>query len=402
MSSERPAVTSAGTRPAGEAGTGSRGLDTASLVTPGYVYSAGVIRRQYARLAAALAGYRVCYSLKANPYPAIVRLLCGQGAGAEVSSAGELATALAAGVAPGDIIFVAPAKLPETARRAVAAGIHAVVCDGPEDLELLEKAARDADRDTRLLLRINTNECPAGREKMVGGPSKFGFDEEEVVAQARGARLERCRIAGIQVYSASQVLDAEQLAGHFDYVADLARRLAGELGIGLETVDFGGGFGLPYGPGEAELDLAAVGVAAARARGRLAADFPGCRLLVESGRFLVAEAGVFLTRVVRVKRSRGRTIVITDGGMNAFSRPVVMRVQHQVRLVNKPDRPATVTCDICGPICTPIDCLARDVRLPEPEPGDVVGIANAGAYGYSMSLVGFMSLGAPAESLLDE
>lgn len=373
--------------------------DLSALVTPCYLYSGETIRRQYARLAGALPGYRVLYSLKANPHPAIVRLLVGRGAGTEVSSQGELETALAAGCAPGDIVYVAPAKPPETVRRAVAAGIHAVVCDCPEDLELCETVAREAGRDARLLLRINTNEQPTGREKMVGGPSKFGFDEEDVVRQVRGARLARARVAGIQVYSSSQVLDAEYLATHFGYVAELALRLGAELGCLLESVDCGGGFGLPYAPGEPELDLARVATGAAAARAALPAD---CRLLVESGRFLVAAAGVFCARVVRVKRSRGRVFVIVDGGMNAFSRPVVMRVQHEVRLLNRPGRPATVTCDVCGPICTPIDCLARDVRLPEPEPGDVIGIMNAGAYGHSMSLLGFMSLGAPGEVLLDE
>ncbi|MFO7675475.1 MAG: diaminopimelate decarboxylase [bacterium] len=373
--------------------------DLSSLATPCYVYSAAVMRRQYARLANALAGYGVFYSLKANPHREVVRILLRAGAGAEVSSLGELETALAAGCAPDDIVYVAPAKPPATVARAVSAGIHAIACDCPEDLELCERAAWQAGRDVRLLLRINTNERPTGREKMVGGPGKFGFDEEEAAAQVRAVGLGRCRIAGIQVYSSSQVLDADWLGGHFGYVAELARQLAGELGTRLETVDFGGGFGLPYAPDEPELDLAAVGAAAAAARASLPRD---CRLLVESGRFLVAEAGTFLTRVVRVKRSRGRVIVITDGGMNAFSRPVVMRVQHEARIANKPGWPATTTCDVCGPICTPIDCLARDVRLPEPEPGDVIAIANAGAYGFSMSLVQFMSLAAPAELLVED
>ncbi|HDQ99749.1 MAG TPA: diaminopimelate decarboxylase, partial [candidate division WOR-3 bacterium] len=193
-----------------------------NLPTPCYLYSAPSIRRQYARLAAALPGYRVLYSLKANPNPAIIALLLEQGAGAEVSSRAELETALAAGCTPEDLVYVAPAKPIETIRRTVEAGIHALVCDCPEDLKMCEAAARETGRRVRLLLRINTDEKPTGREKMVGGPSKFGFDEEEVLEQASGVRLRHCRIAGIQVYSSSQVLDADYLASHFHYVADLA------------------------------------------------------------------------------------------------------------------------------------------------------------------------------------
>jgi diaminopimelate decarboxylase len=232
---------------------------------------------------------------------------------------------------------------------------------------------------------------------MVGGPSKFGFDEELVAEQVRSVRLRRARIGGIQVYSASSVLDAEWLAGHIEYVAGLARRLAGEIEFRLECIDFGGGFGVPISDEQPELDLRPAAGAAAQARAGLA----GCRLLFESGRYLVTEAGVFVTRVVRVKESRGKVFAICDGGMNAFARPVFMRVTHPVRLLNRLDEPATSEVDVCGPICTPLDCIAKGVHLPQPEPGDVVGLLNAGAYGYSMSLLGFMSLGRPIELVAD-
>jgi diaminopimelate decarboxylase len=371
--------------------------------TPQYAYSAATIRAKYARLADSFGGCDVFYSLKANPNPRIVRLLAKCGAGAEVSSAGELQTALGAGIAPAHIIWVGPAKTEADVRLAVEKGIYAVVADWPGELEWLEALACAAGRKVRALLRINTRESrPEAKEVMVGGPSKFGFDEETVVEQVAGLQLECARIAGIQVYSASQVLDSAWLDRHLEYVASLALRLSGQIGFELECVDFGGGFGIPYDDGQSELDLRPAAAAMRRMRQLDPQRLGKCRILFESGRYLVAESGVFLTRVVRTKESRGRRFVITDGGMNAFSRPVFMGIRHPAQLVSRPAERADGAWDVCGPICTPLDCTGRDAALPAPRPGDVVGFFNAGAYGYSMTLLDFMSLGQPAEVLCED
>jgi diaminopimelate decarboxylase len=253
-----------------------------------------------------------------------------------------------------------------------------------------------------VLLRINTKETPPeAKEVMVGGPSKFGFDEERIVADLAGLKLERARIAGVQVYSASHVLDRDWLATHIEYVMRLAGQLSRDIAFKLETVDFGGGFGVPQHDRDHELDLAGLAGAISRPLAAFRVEHPQCRLVFESGRFLVAEAGVFVTRVVRVKESRGRVFAICDGGMNSFARPVFMRIKHPVRLLNRLGEPAAAHLDICGPICTPLDCIAKDTHLPMPEAGDLVGLLNAGAYGYSMSLLDFMSRGRPAELLAD-
>jgi diaminopimelate decarboxylase len=329
-------------------------------------------------------------------------VLADAGAGAEVSSPRELATALDAGFAPDSIIYVAPAKSLADIERALAAGIHAIVADSASELELVESAARKLSRPARVLLRINTMERqPEAKEVMVGGPSKFGFDEVRVVADVADLGLEHARIAGVQVYSASQVLDPEWLAEHIEYVLKLAQRLSREIGFKPECIDFGGGFGITYDEHDTELDLGLVAATTQKSLGEFRQANPGCRLVFESGRFLVAEAGVFITRVVRVKESRGRMFAICDGGMNAFARPVFMRIRHPARLLNKLGQQPTHNVDVCGPICTPLDCIAKDARLPEPESGDMVGLLNAGAYGYSMSLLDFMSLGRPVELVAD-
>jgi len=370
--------------------------------TPFYVYSATAIRTKYRQLKGSFPAFDVCYSLKANPNPAVCGLLASSGAGAEVSSPVELANALAAGFAPENTVYVAPAKTAADVEQVLRAGIHAVVADAASDLELIESAARRLDVKARVLLRINTKETqPDAKEVMVGGPSKFGFDEERVVAEVAGVRLEQARIAGVQVYSASQVLDATWLGAHIEYVLRLARQFSREVGFKLATVDFGGGFGIPQHERESELDVARLAEVTSAALAGFRSDHPECRLLFESGRYLVAEAGVFVTRVVRVKESRGRLFAICDGGMNAFSRPVFMRVKHPVRLLNRLVERGAARVDVCGPICTPLDCIAKDAHLQVPKAGDLVGLLNAGAYGYTMSLLDFMSRGRPIELLAD-
>jgi diaminopimelate decarboxylase len=370
--------------------------------TPFYIYSASAIRTKYRLLKDQFPAFDICYSLKANPNPAVCRLFAHAGAGAEVSSLRELATALAAGFAPENIVYVAPAKSPADIERALAAGIYAIVSDSAAELELVESATRKLGRSARVLLRINTTERqPEAKEVMVGGPSKFGFDEELVVGELAGLELKQARIAGVQVYSASQVLDPAWLAEHIEYVLKLAQRLSREIGFKLECVDFGGGFGIPYNEHDKELNLGLVAAATQKSLAEFRQANPDCRLVFESGRYLVAEAGVFVTRVVRVKESRGRVFAICDGGMNAFARPVFMRIRHPARLLNKLGQKPTHEVDVCGPICTPLDCIAKGARLPQPEPGDMVGLLNAGAYGYTMSLLDFMSLGRPAELLAE-
>lgn len=369
--------------------------------TPFYLYSASLIRQNYGRLASEFPGFEILYSLKANPNPTICSILKNLGAGADISSAGELAVVLSVGFDPKRIVFVGPGKTEDEIHQAINNGIYCIVVESAYELQLVEKIASSLGKSVGVLIRINTLEKPISPEMMVGKPSKFGFDEEDVVDQVKSVKTRNARIVGIHVYSASQVLDSEFLSNHMLYVANLSIDLQKKLGFGLECVDFGGGFGVPYDEGSF-LDLEPISIAASKARSIVHSISPNCRLLFEVGRYIVAEAGVFVTKVLRVKHSRGRYFVITDGGMNHFSRPVVMRIRHPVRILNKLNENGSVVCDVAGPICTPVDVSAKDVLLPDPEPGDIVGFFNAGAYGYTMSLVNFMSLGVPAEIMVDD
>jgi diaminopimelate decarboxylase len=369
--------------------------------TPLYAYSAGMIDAAFADVRRFFPGFDIIYSFKANPGLAICSRLSSLGAGADVSSMGEMRAALRTGFKPKDIFFVGPAKTEAEIAFAVETGIHAIIVESTREIALVGAHAGRLHRRQRVLLRVNTSEAPSSPEVMVGGPSKFGFDEETVADQVRECDLSNVHIAGIQVYSASQVLDAGFICRHMDHVLGLALRLADQLGFPLECIDFGGGFGVPYGEGDEELDLAGISGRTTELLADSAARLEGCRLVFELGRYLVARSGVFLTRVLDVKESRGRRFVLTDGGMNAFSRPVFMGVRHPIRVVSRMGEPAAIAYDVCGPICTPIDCMGKGVMLPRVRPGDVIGVFNAGAYGYTMSLMSFMSLGWPAEVMAE-
>jgi len=379
------------------------GLDEilAKYPTPCYVYSASVIRDKFARLREHFPGFEIFSSFKANPNLAVCKTLLGLGANADVSSLGELKAAFRVGFKPENILFVGPAKTEEELRYAIANDIYAVIVESTHELEMVDQIAAKVNKQVDVMLRINTLETPTGAEIMVGGPSKFGIDEEVAVEAVRAVALERTRIVGIHVYSASGVMDPVFLARHITYVGDLALRLSREIGFEIKCIDFGGGFGVPYREDQGEVDLAPAAEAGRLAREKVLAGHPGCRLAFEVGRFLVAEAAVFLTRVLRLKASRGKHFVITDAGMNQFSRPVFQRVNHPTRLVNKLTNESDGVYNVAGPICTPLDVSAREVRLPRPEIGDVVGFFNAGAYGHTMSMVNFMSLGWPAEIMVD-
>lgn len=369
--------------------------------TPFYVYSTEVIRNKYQRLKSALSDFDIFYSFKPNPNVEVAKVLLNEGAHAEISSGGELRNALDAGFDPANIIFVGPAKSVDDINLAVVTGIFAIVSDSVYEIELIDSIARSHNVRQMVMLRINTLEGPKfAPEIMVGGPGKFGFDEEKLIDELAGVSFGNVEIAGIHIYAASQVMDADVINAHIENVFRVALLARNELRIDMKAIDFGGGFGVPYSD-EPELDLDVISKHAKKLLGKHRDEFPGCRFMFEMGRYLVAECGVFITRVERVKDSRGTLYAITDGGMNHFSRPAFMKVRHPVRILNKITEPDKAECTVAGPCCTPIDVIGDRARLPEPEIGDVIGIFNAGAYGYSMSMLKFISFDEPGEYIVD-
>ncbi|MFV2197082.1 type III PLP-dependent enzyme [Nocardiopsis sp. LOL_012] len=378
------------------------------FTTPLFVYEADEFERSYTQLRQALPhGVDIMYSLKANPNISVCALLGSLGAGAEVSSHAELVTALRAGVAPRDIIFLGPGKSDAELRACVDAGIAALVCESLEEVERLDAlVARRGSEPFPVMLRVNPSFTAKGQGLAMGGkPRQFGIDERTVRdAKRRLADLTGVRVTGIHAYMGTRFLDHASVAANTGRILALAESLAADLGIGLETVDFGGGLGVAYFAGESDPDMDLL----RRDMDGVIADFrernPHCRLMMESGRFLTARAGTYVVRVREVKESMGELFAVADGGTNHHMAAVgigsFVKRDFPVRHLGAPDAPPTHRYSVTGPLCTPNDLIVKKALLPEVRPGDLIGIGRSGAYGPTASPVLFLSHGYPAEVLV--
>ena len=378
--------------------------------TPLFVYDADTLQDTFRELRCVLpAGTDIFYSLKANPNVSVCAVLNSVGAGTEVSSYVELVTALRAGVAPEDIIFLGPGKEERELTACIEAGIHAVVCESLDELDLLDSLLATSGRDDfPVLLRVNPAFGSKGSGLAMGGkPRQFGIDEAELRdSKNRLAALRHIRVKGVHAYMGTRFLDHENVVHNTRRILALAEDLAGRLGFPLETVDFGGGLGIAYFDNEEDLDLAALGTGMADVLSSFSARNPNCRTIMELGRYLTAMAGTYVVRARYVKASTGETFVVADGGTNHHMAAVgtgsFVKRNFPIRhLGNRGDeelRLYTVT----GPLCTPNDVVAKKVRLPEVRPGDLLGVERSGAYGPSASPGLFLSHGFPAEVLVHD
>ncbi len=371
-------------------------LDDAALLrlaeggTPLFAYSLGAAEAQYRRLRAALpARVRLAYAVKANPHPELLARFAALGAAFDCASAGELARVR--DLAPGRIFYAGPGKRDEELRLALELGVR-IQAEGWEDLERLERFATGP---VAVNLRVHPAAGVEEASRIIGGtgPSAFGVDEEDLPALlARAQGLRRVAIRGLHVFAASNERDASRLLATNAHVLAMARDLQARLGVPLEQVDLGGGLGIPYAEGEAELDVEALG----RGLETLLGAHPWFtgQLVLEPGRYLAGPAGVYLARVTRVKESRGVRFAILEGGVNHLLRPLLTGQPFPARAVGKsgPLHPAT----LAGPLCTSLDRLG-DVALPELVPGDLVALGMAGAYGFTEAMAPFLSHPVPRE-----
>jgi diaminopimelate decarboxylase len=377
--------------------------------TPLYIYDGDMIRERYETLKAALPSFEVFYSMKANPSLALIGFLRTLGAGSEIASAGELFLAKEVGYDPLDIVFAGPGKTDRELEEAIISGIFAINVESMRELERVAHISKLVGVPARVALRVNTatgltktGDGSAGplHEQMAGGPSKFGIDEEKLERLAASWDKRAIEIVGVHVYTASQILHIEEIIENAKRTVRVAERVEEMTGSPLMAIDFGGGFGVPHYEEEERLDMPALG----RAVEEVFEPFSkrgGTRLIVELGRYLVSECGVFVSRVLELKESRGEKYIITDGGINQFVRPVLMKVKHEARVVNRLASAPSSEAKVTGPLCTPIDITSMEMQVPEDIAiDDLIGIFNAGAYGYSMSLQLFLSHPTPAEVLV--
>lgn len=375
--------------------------------SPAYIYDGAVMRRAYRRLAAVLDGFAaIYYSAKANPARSVIRLFIEEGAGVEIASIGEYHAAIAAGAKPERILFAGPGKRHAELAAVIDGGIGEIHIEGHDEIARL----RAIGRPVRASLRINP--VPAvqvGAMRMGGKATAFGFDEEDLdAAIAAVLAVPNIELVGIHVYGGTQILDAAALIESWRHAVTLAARVARTSGRPLATIDLGGGLGIPYYDGDRPLDLDAVAAAIPDLTALIRSEplLAGARAIVEPGRFLVGTAGLYVSEINAVKTSRGVRFLVLEGGMNHHLAAsgnlgqVIKRnypVVAPAHMAAGPDLPATVV----GPLCTPLDTLARDTGLPALAAGDLVAVLQSGAYGLTASPGHFLSHPAPAEALVE-
>ena len=378
--------------------------------TPLFVYDARVMERKWSALREALPPeFSISYSVKANPNPAVLRHFLGMGSGLEVASAGELRLALSAGCPPDRILFAGPGKTETELELALASSIGEIHIESPREAGRVGAIARKIGTRAGVAIRVNPSaEAQGGAMRMGGKPAPFGVDEEsldEVLALLMADPF--LDVRGVHLFTGTQILDAAILLGQYEKAFQIARRVAQILGRPLRTLDFGGGFGIPYFAHEQELDLEAfrAGLAGLMTGIAQEAAFAGTRFVVEPGRFLVGESGIYVTRVNDIKVSRGKKFLICDGGMNhhlaaSGNLGQVIKRNFPVAVLNRLDEAAREAVDVVGPLCTPLDVLAREAEVAIAQVGDLIGVFQSGAYGRSASPLGFLSHPAPPEVMV--
>jgi diaminopimelate decarboxylase len=354
--------------------------------TPLYVYSADQIVERLRMFQQALAGrdHLVCYAVKANSALAILKLLADHGAGFDIVSGGELERVIAAAPdAVGRVVFSGVGKTTEEIDRALVAGILEFNVESEAELELLAERAKKLKRKTRFALRVNPDVFAETHPYISTGlrEHKFGIDIRRAVAIYKNAAGNKWLEAhGVSVHIGSQIRSADPFGSALERLNMLVRQL-GREGIELKSVDAGGGLGIDYHGGS--FDPAARVREYASAVSAALEGFNG-RLLLEPGRFLVAQAGALVARVLHVKRNGKKTFVITDAAMNDLIRPALYQAYHEIVPV-KPRAGRARIVDVVGPVCETGDFFARDRKLAPVEPGDLVALLDAGAYGMAQS-----------------
>jgi diaminopimelate decarboxylase len=363
--------------------------------TPFYAYDRGLLRRRIAELRAALPRQvKLHYAMKANPMPAVVALMAGLVDGIDVASAGELAVALDAGTDPAEVSFAGPGKRDIELRQAVAAGVLVNV-ESARELPVLAQASQDLALPARVAVRVNPDfELKGSGMRMGGGPKQFGIDAESLPPVLQDIGRLGLAFEGFHLFAGSQNLRAESICEAQQKSYELALRLAEAAPGPVKFLNLGGGFGIPYFPGEQRLDLAPIGANLAGLCERASRELPLAALVIELGRYLVGEAGIYVTRVVDRKVSRGQVYLVTDGGLNhhlsaSGNFGQVVRKNYPVTIGNRAGSPREVA-SVVGPLCTPLDLLADRMDLPVADVGDLVVVFQSGAYGVSASPQAFL------------
>jgi diaminopimelate decarboxylase len=374
--------------------------------TPFYAYDRAMLSARVAELRRHLPPeVHLHYAMKANPMPAVVQHLAGLVDGLDIASGGELRVALDTPMDPGLISFAGPGKSDADLSCAIAAGV-VLNMESEGEMERIAATGARLALVPKVAVRVNPDfELKSSGMKMGGGPKQFGVDAERVPEMLARIGELGLDFYGFHIYSGSQNLKAESIQDAHEKTFALAIRLAQHAPRPLRTLNIGGGFGIPYFPGEGRLDLEAVGANLKRLLPDVLRQLPGVQVQIELGRYLVAEAGVYVARVIERKVSRGQVYLVTDGGLHhhlaaSGNFGQVIRKNYPAVIGNRVAGGERETASVVGPLCTPLDLLADQMEMARAEPGDLVVVFQSGAYGLSASPTAFLSHPGAREALV--
>lgn len=386
------------------------GAITASQGTPLFAYDGHVLDRKWELLRRTFPPkFAIFYSVKANPNRAILRHFLDRGCGLEIASGGEFYQALGAGCPPEKVLFAGPGKTEAELELVLSRGIGEIHVESLLEIERIGTISRRLGIRAGVAIRVNPGgEAQGGAMRMGGKPAPFGVDEESLpVVLEKLLSIPSLEFRGIHLFTGTQILDPMTLIRQYRKGLEIARWVTGYLKQPLHTLDFGGGLGIPYFANERELDMEKLREELEILMTEIKGEelFTKTQFIIEPGRYLVGEAGLYVTRVNDIKVSRGKKFLVVDGGMNhhlAASGNLGQTIKRNfpVAILNKLNEKALETVEVVGPLCTPLDVLAREVQLPSAEVGDLIGIFQSGAYARTASPLGFLSHPTPAEVLV--
>jgi len=374
--------------------------------TPFYAYDRAAVSARVGELRRHLPeAIHLHYAVKANPMPALVQYLSQLVDGLDVASAGEMRVALDTGMAPDLVSFAGPGKTDAELLQATAAGI-VVNLESEHEMERIAAHGAAIGITPRVAVRVNPDfELKSSGMKMGGGPKQFGVDAERVPAMLQRLAQLSLDFRGFHIFSGSQNLRAEAIQEAQRKSIELAVQLAGHAPAPVRMLNIGGGFGIPYFPGEQPLDIAAVGANLRALMPQVNQRLPEAQVVIELGRYLVGEAGIYVCRIVDRKVSRGHVYLVTDGGLHhhlsaSGNFGQVIRKNYPVVVGNKVVGDEREFVSVVGPLCTPLDLLADNMDLAKADAGDLIVVLQSGAYGLSASPTAFLGHPAPLEILV--
>lgn len=372
--------------------------------TPLYLYDGDQIQENVKVLKSSImSGANLYFSMKANPLVGLCQLINQLGCGIEVASEGELYLALKAGCNASNVIFSSPGKTREELEYAVEKHIHVINAESIEELELINQIASEQNQCVNVAIRINPRESKMNAKiKMSGVASQFGIEEDIIDDSIMNTimGMNNIKLLGIQVYMGTQILQAEDIISNTEYIIKLAITLSAKYNFQLSYINMGGGFGVPYFRNEKDLDLQKLSDGMQLLNLKYKEELKNVELIFESGRFIMANAGRFITKVLYKKESKGKKFVVCDGGSNFHSASAFLgrsiRNNYPIYTVPAGDEKEEMT--VTGPLCTPTDVIGQSVQINKSiKGGDLIVIDKSGAYGLTYSPFAFLGHKKPIE-----